>query len=118
MAMNFMVMVRMASRRENAYQAQLIKKLETMFPGCMILKNDSGYKQGILDLTILWGRSWASLEVKASKTAEIQPNQEYYVKRLDEMSFASIICPENEAEVLSALQQAFEPSRRARVSKS
>ena len=108
----------MASKRENAYQADLIKKLERMFPGCVILKNDSSYKQGILDLTILWGRSWALLEVKASRTAELQPNQEYYVKRLDEMSFASIIYPENEVEVLNALQQAFKPSRRTRVSKS
>jgi 3-hydroxymyristoyl/3-hydroxydecanoyl-(acyl carrier protein) dehydratase len=113
-----MVMVRMASRRENAYQASLIKKLEKLFPGCVILKNDPNYRQGMLDIIILWERFWASLEVKASKTAETQPNQEYYVQRLDEMSFAAIVYPENEVEVLNALQQAFKPSRRARVSKS
>ncbi len=64
---------------EKKYQAALIKKLEILFPGCVILKNDSGYKQGILDLTILWGRYWASLEIKASRDSNIQPNQQYYV---------------------------------------
>ncbi len=101
---------------ENQYQTRLIKKLEKLFPGCVILKNDSSYKQGILDLLILWKECWASLEVKTSASANIQPNQEYYVERLDEMSFAAIIYPENETEVLSALQQAFRPPRRTRIS--
>jgi hypothetical protein len=92
---------------ENKYQAGLIKRLEALFPGCIILKNDPGYKQGMLDLTILWQKFWASLEVKDSARAQVQPNQEYYVRRLDDMSFAAFIYPENEAEVLSALQQAF-----------
>jgi hypothetical protein len=34
------------------------------------------------------------------------------------MSFAAYIYPENEKEVLSALQQAFKPPRRARVLES
>ena len=102
--------------RENEYQSKLIKKLKRWFPGCVILKNDSGYTQGMLDLIILWGPYWASLEVKPSESASTQPNQEYYVKQLDEMSFAAFIYPENEREVLSALQQAFKPPRRARVS--
>jgi hypothetical protein len=103
---------------ENKYQSQLIKKLEKMFPGCLILKNDSGYRQGMLDLIILWGPYWASLEVKPSESADVQPNQEYYVNQLDEMSFAAFIYPENEKEVLNALQQAFEPPRRTRISQS
>ena len=103
---------------ENRYQAKLIKTLERMFPGCVILKNDSSYQQGILDLLILWNDRWASLEVKDSEKASMRPNQEYYIERLDNMSFAAKIYPENETEVLSALQQAFEPPRRTRVSKS
>lgn len=103
---------------ENQYQTKLIKKLENMFPGCVILKNDSSYKQGMLDLLILWEDRWASLEVKASASSDIQPNQEYYVDRLEKMSFAAIIYPDNEREVLSALQQAFRPPRRARLSES
>jgi hypothetical protein len=92
---------------ESAYQARLIRKLKRMFPGCVVLKNDSQYIQGILDLTLLWKRYWAMLEVKASRTASHQPNQEYYVEQLDNMSFAAFIYPENEEEVLSALQEAF-----------
>lgn len=103
---------------ENQYQAKLIKKLKVMFPGCEILKNDSGYKQGILDLTILVGKCWAMLEVKATKGAKTQPNQDYFVKKLNEMSFASFIYPENEEEVLAALQKAFASRRSARISKS
>lgn len=96
---------------ENRYQAQLIKKLEQMFPGCLILKNDSSYRQGILDLLVLWKDRWASLEVKDSEKSRVRPNQEYYIDRLDKMSFAAKIYPENEREILSALQQAFKSSR-------
>lgn len=97
------------AKTENEYQAELIKRLKQLFPGCEILKNDPGYKQGILDLTILWGPFWGMLEVKASKAAKERPNQGHFVKKLNEMSFASFIYPENEKEVLSALQKAFAP---------
>lgn len=92
---------------ENAYQAKLIRKLKRMFPGCEILKNDPQYRPGILDLTIFWGPCWAMLEVKASARAGKRPNQLFYVRRMNEMSFAAIIYPEIEEEVLTALQEAF-----------
>ncbi len=101
---------------ENAYQAKLIRKLKRMFPGCEILKNDSHYKQGILDLTILWGSRWAMLEVKASSSAPKQPNQNYYVAQMNLMSYAAFIYPENEEEVLLALQEALSPRKQACVS--
>jgi len=100
---------------ESVYQARLIKKLRRLFPGCIILKNDSDYIQGIPDLTILWGGRWAFLEVKASANADQQPNQEYYVNLANEMWFAAFIYPENEAEILDALQHALEPCGHAFV---
>lgn len=103
---------------ESQYQSKLIEKLKQMFPGCVVFKNDAAYQQGILDLTILYGEKWASLEVKRSAAARSQPNQDYFVNTLNDMSFAAFIFPENEKEVLSALQQAFGPPRRTRVSKS
>lgn len=101
---------------ENRYQAKLIRRLHAMFPGAVILKNDAQYQQGILDLTILNGDTWAALEVKAYLGAPQQPNQDFFLQRMSEMSFAAIICPENEEEVLSALEQALAPRRRTRVS--
>jgi hypothetical protein len=108
----------MATRLESQFQAQLIKKLKRMFPECVITKLDSAYQQGMPDLLILWRHYWATLEVKASKDATSQPNQDYYIERLGEMSFAAYIYPENEREVLSALQQAFKPPGRTRLSES
>jgi Holliday junction resolvase-like predicted endonuclease len=101
---------------ENAYQARLIKKLYRLFPGCEILKNDSGYRQGLLDLTILFEDMWAALEVKAHAGAKEQPNQDYFVEKFNRMSFAAFIFPENKEEVLAALQEAFSSRRPARVS--
>lgn len=101
---------------ENAYQAQLIKELNHRFPGCVILKNDTSYLQGIPDLLILFNNKWAMLEVKASVSSPIRPNQAHYVERLDVMSFAAFIFPENEEEVLNDLQRALQPRRSARVS--
>lgn len=93
---------------ENAYQLKLVKRIRTLFPGCVVLKNDPQYQQGILDLTILHNNKWAMLEVKASAQARLQPNQDYFVNKLNRMSFAALIYPSNEKEVLDALQQAFE----------
>lgn len=101
--------------RENQYQALLIEKLRDIFPGCFILKNDSGYRQGVPDLTILFRDRWAVLEVKASASESERPNQAYYISLLDEMSFAAFIFPENEEDVIHDLQQAFRSRRKTRV---
>lgn len=103
---------------ESTFQARLIKRLEELFPGCIIMKNDSGYKQGIPDLLILHKRRWALLEVKASARAPQQPNQEYYIELGRKLSFAAFIFPENEDEVLHELEHTLEPRRTARVSLS
>lgn len=95
------------SKRENEYQAKLIKKIKSEFPGCVVLKNDPNYIQGFPDLTVFYEDKWAALEVKRSVNAKRQPNQPYYVDKLNEMSFARFVCPENEEEVLHELQQAF-----------
>lgn len=96
--------------KESQYQAQLIKRLEDLFPGSIVLKNDAGYRQGIPDLTLFYEDRWAMLEVKISPNARRQPNQAHYLTQFDNMSFAAFICPENEEEVLDALQRALEPS--------
>ncbi len=93
--------------RENGYQADLIKRLKKVFPGVVILKNDSSYLQGVCDLLLLFEDRWAMLEVKRSADEPYQPNQEYWIERFNKMSFATTIYPENETEVIHALQLAF-----------
>ena len=97
------------SKLERDFQSSLIKELKKIFPGCMVMKLDSGYIQGIPDLLVLHNDKWATLECKKYKGAKKQPNQEYYVGRMNEMSFSRFICPENKEEVLCELQQTFEP---------
>lgn len=94
-------------RLERDFQSKLIKELKVMFKGCIIVKNDPNYIQGIPDLLILYNDRWAALEVKKSEHAHHQPNQEYYVDLMDQMSFAAFIYPENKEEILYELQQAL-----------
>lgn len=101
---------------ESKYQSQLIERLEELFPGCVILKNDTDYLQGVPDLLVLYNDRWAMLEVKRAADAPQQPNQAYYVDLFDVMSFGAFIFPENEEDVLRDLQQSFGSRRRSRIS--
>lgn len=101
---------------EGAYKTKLLKKIREKLPGCVILKNDASYMQGIPDIIILFKNMWAMLEVKTGESATKQPNQDYFVKMFNRLSFASFINPDNEEEVLDALQSAFSSAREARVS--
>lgn len=93
--------------KEAAYQSRLVKRIKDRFPGSIVMKTDPTQRQGMPDLLILHEDKWASLEVKQSETAKKRPNQEYYVKKLNDMSFASFIFPENEEEVLNAMERSF-----------
>lgn len=99
---------------ERVFQANLIKKLKDIFPGCIVLKNDPNYLQGFPDLLILYGGRWAALECKRSEIASRRPNQEYYIDILNSMSYASFVYPENEEDVLNDIQQALCPYGEAR----
>lgn len=92
---------------EKDYQAKLIKKIKKRLPDSIIMKEDANYKQGIPDLIILNKNNWAALEVKKDEKAHKQPNQEYYIDKMNSMSFASFIFPENEEDVLNAMEQAL-----------
>lgn len=93
---------------ESRFQSSLIKDIKKRFPGCVVLKNDPEYIQGFPDLTIFYKDKWAALECKKDANASHQPNQDYYIQQLNEMSFASFIYPENKQEVLDDLQRTFE----------
>lgn len=96
------------AKKENAFQKELIEEIHQMFPESIVLKNDANYIQGIPDLLILNNNKWASLECKKNKSASHRPNQDYYVNKMNNMSYSSFIFPENKEEVLHELQQALE----------
>lgn len=102
--------------KESEFQAKLIREIKLIFPDCIVLKNDPTYLQGMPDILILCKDKWAALECKRSSSSSHRPNQDYYISRLNEMSFASFIFPENKEIVLHELQQTFESSGDARVS--
>lgn len=103
-------------KRENKFQSDLIKEIKDTFPGCIVMKNDSSHIQGIPDLLILHGDKWAALEVKREKNAKKQPNQEYYVEKMNEMSYSRFVYPENKEEILGELQSALQLEGTACVS--
>ena len=94
-----------SSRLESGFQDRLISELKRLFPGIMIFKMDQ--IQGIPDLLALYGKTWFSLECKKSANSRRQPNQEYYVGLMNDMSFSRFICPENKEDVLSELCKTF-----------
>jgi len=108
----------MANKNENKFQAELIKELKERFKGCIVMKLDSGYLQGIPDLLVLYKKKWATLECKKNANASKRPNQEYYVNLMNEMSFSRFIFPENKEEVLNDMEQAFKSRRSTRLSGS
>jgi hypothetical protein len=94
---------------ENEYKRQLKKRIEDRFPDCLVLKNDEQMLQGVPDMTVLWGPYYAVLEVKRSANAPFRPNQEHYLQFVQDMGgIAFCIHPENEEEVLNALEQSFQ----------
>ncbi len=93
--------------KESKFQRDLKQELRERFPGCIVLKNDPNYLQGVPDLLILHGKHWASLECKRDANASHQPNQDYYVDKMDGMSYSRFIFPENREEVLNELESFF-----------
>ena len=97
--------MKMASKLERDFQAKLIKEIKSIFPGCIVMKTDPTYIQGLPDLLILHNNKWAALEVKRSANASKRPNQDYYVEKMDDMSYASFIYPENKEDILDELRK-------------
>ena len=90
---------------ESGFQDRLINILKNRYPGCMVFKMDQ--IQGIPDLLILYKNKWASLECKKSSKAKKRPNQEYYVDKMNDMSFSRFIFPDNKESVLDELNNLF-----------
>lgn len=94
-------------KRESSFQADLKKDLKKRFPDSIVVKSDPLQVQGIPDLLIFCGRRWAALECKRQSRASHRPNQDYYVDKMNQMSFSRFIYPENKEDVLNELQEFF-----------
>ena len=94
--------------KESKFQSGLKKELKSIFPGCIVTKLDSSDIQGIPDLLVLYKNKWAVLENKKSARAMHRPNQDYYIDKMNSMSFGRFIYPENKDKVLSELKSYFE----------
>lgn len=102
--------------RESQFERDLIKSLQEEYPGAIILKNNSALIQGIPDRLILYRDRWAAFDAKRDQFAPYRVNQEYYIKVMNRMSYASFVYPENLEEFLYELQQTLRPRRATRVS--
>ena len=94
--------------KESAFQSNLKKEIKERLKGCVIMKTDPSQYQGIPDLLILHNDKWAMLECKKDPKASKQPNQSYYISKMNNMSFARFINPENKKEVLDELYRTLE----------
>lgn len=94
-------------KKENEFQSKLKKELKERYEGCIVTKLDANDIQGIPDLLILYKNKWATLENKKDSKATKQPNQDYYVNKMNDMSFSKFIYPENKKEVLEELDKFF-----------
>ena len=94
-----------SSKLESGFQHSLIKQIKKILPGSMVFKMDQ--IQGLPDLLVLYKDKWFSLECKRAANAKKQPNQEYYVNLMNEMSFSRFISPENREDILDELCKTF-----------
>lgn len=92
---------------EKDFQKKFIRELEAIFDGCILIKNDAGYIQGFPDWTMFYKNKYAVLEIKKSKNAQHQPNQDYYIDLIDSMGFARFVYPENKNDVIEDLRRYF-----------
>ena len=94
-----------SSKLESGFQDSLIKQIKKILPGSMVFKMDQ--IQGLPDLLVLYKDKWFSLECKRATNAKKQPNQEYYVNLMNEMSFSRFINPQNKDDILDELSKKF-----------
>lgn len=88
---------------ESKFQSDLVKEIRTSLPGCVVHKTDPSQSQGFPDLLILYEGRWATLECKQHQNSPHRPNQDYWVDKLNEMSFSAFIYPENKQEVIDEM---------------
>lgn len=94
------------AKLEAVFQAAFVKRLRNTFDRVIILKNDSGYLQGIMDLTVILPGCVIFLETKPYEDAPYEANQEYYLDLVQRFGhFSATVYPENEEVIFRAIQE-------------
>ena len=90
---------------EKDFQKTVIKWLRAK--GCVVLKyqQNATTRASIPDILFLKEGFWGAIEVKRSKTAKYRPGQKEMVAKMDTMSWAKVIYPENWKEAQKELSE-------------
>lgn len=91
--------------KEADFQSKIVKWLRSK--GCMVLKyqQNATTRAGIPDIIFLKEGFWGAIEVKKSKTAKFRPGQKEMVVKMNEMSWAKAVYPENFDETKKELEE-------------
>lgn len=105
-------------KSEGKFKTALKKEIESRLPGSMVFYLNPNDIKGIPDLEVLYESRWAVLEAKKSEedyrkdlANPEKMSQSYYVNKMNDMSFAAFIFPENKEEVLNAMERALRSPR-------
>lgn len=74
---------------------------------CIVLKyqQNATTRSGVPDLVFLKDGFWGAIEVKRCKTAKYRPGQKEMIARMNEMSWAKAVWPENWADTRAELEE-------------
>ena len=93
---------------ESDFESDFVDDLDELFPGCIVIKGASMYRQGIPDRIMFYEDFYAFFELKRDAKSRPRPNQPYYVELFDNWSFAAFVYPENKESVLRDLKRAYD----------
>lgn len=100
---------------ENIFKGRFIARLKKAFPDIIVIRGDPSRIQGLPDHIFLYHETWFALEFKRGHDAKHRPNQDYWVDRLNHLSFARFVYPENEEEVFDDISRALSICRETRI---
>lgn len=91
--------------KESDFQSKMVKWLRAK--GCVVLKyqQNATTRAAVPDIIFLKDGFWGAIEAKKSKTAKCRPGQKEMVAKLDSMSWAKLVFPENWDETRKELEQ-------------
>lgn len=92
---------------EREFEKDFMEDLDEVLPNGHWIKGNSQMQQGIPDRMFLHGEHWAMLEFKRETDSAKQENQDWFIEKFNNMSYAKIVTPENAQEVIDEIQATF-----------